>query len=699
MRIRIPGTFVCLQGMPGDGRRNTIDSFPELSEEEEEPAAVSAATAAAAAVNTPAHQLTAANTSPLRTPFLGLYPNAVSPISALSSAVSSSSSCANSPLLESTDPTIVSDDSDTAMDDSNPVAVEGAPSAARNISNDDRRALDEWKDESRERELLQRQEWREASRSLNYSESNSHTTTSSNHPTAFSTSNTSLPWWITNDGCLALFKTLPSESIMVSNGNSNSNDIDYSSIQICGSLAPGMTVVATELITLSSRKPSVRMDITPIQGVSSISDTNSQIYSQGRAGQLQVLKLTADEPHNGAYVVSCVDGFPYLVPGLPANYCSPSSWWWVVSCVEGAYVRAGLDLSSEHLTTLPYGSLVRVQRKTVNAMALSRLQIQAVIDREDGTQDVVEGFCSEFLNPLSGQRGTVLHPLPFPVPAVYKVVLPAGAIIRSDVELSSPRVGHAPVGALLKVVSRAYSESPKEKCVARYRLAGDGGWISVQLNVLPPNDRVVAEFVATDSTFEPDDPGAYHLAELRRVRLLSQHGRQQVEDSVDRRQIVPGVSTISSIGDEDDEEGEDDAASDESISSLSNMIVSNTSTTKEELSPSCSYSSPPSRRRRSPEQEDRCLVCLSEDRSATIVHGETGHVACCLVCARILKARNGKTGRLFLFCAHDSSIRKCGVSHSSLVFVAHVRVISSPFADPCPVCRLPIDLVIQHFWA
>lgn len=54
-----------------------------------------------------------------------------------------------------------------------------------------------------------------------------------------------------------------------------------------------------------------------------------------------------------------------------------------------------------------------------------------------------------------------------------------------------------------------------------------------------------------------------------------------------------------------------------------------------------------------------CLVCFSSQRTATFVHGETGHIACCLECARVLKGRG----------------------------------------DPCPVCRLPVDSVIQHFWA
>ena len=60
-----------------------------------------------------------------------------------------------------------------------------------------------------------------------------------------------------------------------------------------------------------------------------------------------------------------------------------------------------------------------------------------------------------------------------------------------------------------------------------------------------------------------------------------------------------------------------------------------------------------------PPGHEICLICLSNERDATIVHGGTGHIATCLGCARILKARG----------------------------------------DNCPVCRLPIDTVIQQFWA
>jgi len=57
--------------------------------------------------------------------------------------------------------------------------------------------------------------------------------------------------------------------------------------------------------------------------------------------------------------------------------------------------------------------------------------------------------------------------------------------------------------------------------------------------------------------------------------------------------------------------------------------------------------------------ESLCVVCLTDARNATFVHGETGHIACCLLCARALQARG----------------------------------------DSCPVCRLPVDVVIQHFFA
>ena len=58
-----------------------------------------------------------------------------------------------------------------------------------------------------------------------------------------------------------------------------------------------------------------------------------------------------------------------------------------------------------------------------------------------------------------------------------------------------------------------------------------------------------------------------------------------------------------------------------------------------------------------PDEEMRCVVCMSRRKSATIVHGNTGHICCCMQCALTLWKKG----------------------------------------DKCPICRAPIDNVIRHF--
>ena len=55
-----------------------------------------------------------------------------------------------------------------------------------------------------------------------------------------------------------------------------------------------------------------------------------------------------------------------------------------------------------------------------------------------------------------------------------------------------------------------------------------------------------------------------------------------------------------------------------------------------------------------PEESSPCVVCLSKPKDATIVHGATGRVCCCVGCARELQRRGA-----------------C-----------------------CPICRAPIHIVI-----
>ena len=56
-------------------------------------------------------------------------------------------------------------------------------------------------------------------------------------------------------------------------------------------------------------------------------------------------------------------------------------------------------------------------------------------------------------------------------------------------------------------------------------------------------------------------------------------------------------------------------------------------------------------------ESEKCIVCYMRRKTATIVHGNTGHVCCCIRCALILQ---------------ESS-------------------------KPCPICRAPIDRVIKQF--
>ena len=58
-----------------------------------------------------------------------------------------------------------------------------------------------------------------------------------------------------------------------------------------------------------------------------------------------------------------------------------------------------------------------------------------------------------------------------------------------------------------------------------------------------------------------------------------------------------------------------------------------------------------------PNEELRCVVCMTRRKNATIVHGNTGHICCCMHCALTLKSKG----------------------------------------DKCPICRAPIDNVIRHF--
>ena len=318
--------------------------------------------------------------------------------------------------------------------------------------------------------------------------------------------------------------------------------------------------------------------------------------------------------------------------------------------------------------TIPFGSLVRVTRKTVNSMGLSRLRVHALVDdnttstpkssslkKSPSSQSrVVDGWCSEFLNPLSGQRGIVASPVPFPVPALYRVTLAVGAVIRRSVELSSPQIGVAPMGATLKVVKRAFSDHPMENCIERLQLAGNGGWISVRLNRPPPSNDMVVEFVGIDGTFEPNSPGRFHIQAARTVQKeqsrttdnsnsASSGGLEQSDVGRVSSTSAGNHGEISSI---DDSHSQTNSSGTGSVDGHGAPTVRRTApnTSRASAAASCPYPGAPGG---GSAENYKCLICLTEERNATIVHGETGHVACCLVCARILKARGDKVSFVF----------------------------------------------------
>jgi hypothetical protein len=227
------------------------------------------------------------------------------------------------------------------------------------------------------------------------------------------------------------------------------------------------------------------------------------------------------------------------------------------------------------------------------------------------------------------------------------------AVIRQDVELSSPEIGMAPFGSVVKVIGRAFSEHPVDKCIERLKLAGNGGWISVRLNRPPPDDDLVVELVDVDGQFDPSAPGLYHLDAQRAVRAERRQQQQQHRPSLNHGDACP-ASDLSSIDEDDDlslvddhgEDDDDDGNGDHDMGRSGGRVQS-----RQNRRGSSGYGGGA--------ETLKCVVCLTSERNATIVHGETGHVVCCLVCSRILKARG----------------------------------------DKCPVCRLTIDVVIQHFYA
>lgn len=640
-QIFLPGCFVVLQGIPGDGLSNTIETSPEFSQFEggvdnddndggdyNDNQGADAAVPDSEDANREAPSLEEDHfRRSLSAPSDENLATAQPQLSSLLATSNQHPTCAlNNPVMNgSTVQAVAEVQSEASPPPTTPpeesfVVISGgdspvAPPASEAQAQDEtvssnpqkQQAILQWNQDRGQQQRFQREEW-----NLQQRQHQPQSTASASSTTT--TSAQQADWWLdAKTGHLAVFETLPPT------GKKPTNQI--------GHLPPGTTITAYKLFTLDSESfQLIHMD--EERG----SADHKPPPPSPHLGVVQWLQIqwstdatiaTPDPnliqpPTHMAYCVYSIHGYATLVPGIANLYMNPQVWWWRVTCKVGAFLRQGLELSSDHQCTIPYGSFVRVTRKTVNRMGLSRLRVEAQVDSQQRA-----GWCSEFLNPLSGQRGHVVQPLPMLSPAIYRVTLPEGAVIREDMELSSRQIGHVPCGTLVTIVQRKFSEHPQDQCVERLKLAGgkESGWISMRLNQVPPQDKCVVELVGVDPRFQPNQPGDFHWQVFEEERL-----RRQEEASPN---ASGGCGDLSSI--------DEDTSSDEK--------------------PKKTSSAQKSGRRK--QQTETCLICLTEERNATIVHGETGHIACCLICARILKARG----------------------------------------DRCPVCRLEIDSVIQHFWA
>ena len=302
----------------------------------------------------------------------------------------------------------------------------------------------------------------------------------------------------------SILKSRRSSPIIIEMGGEEENDDEILT------LPPGCQVMAESAFILDSRTLQL---IRPPRATSfskeeehenqAASNDNTPKFSLSSYSnyQQQLIFLKISTPTTG-YILSSIHSYPLLLPGTPSLYTNSKYWYWRVTCQpDGAYVRAGLELNSKQLGILPYGTVCCVTKKVVNDMGLNRLKIEAYLRKKnnDVDNDVEEvkkssiddyereqssangedtaassiggmtkkysGYISEFLNPLSGQRGNIVEPISFPIPALYKVINSIGCIIRSGVELSTTQIGYAPMGTVLSIVVWSISDHPCHNCI------------------------------------------------------------------------------------------------------------------------------------------------------------------------------------------------------------------------------------------
>jgi len=489
--IIIPGSFVVFQGIPGDGIANTIDTYPDL---ESIQSSISSSSSSSSSNETDdfeeleeeddgeeddegyhhlvnenevlVYEEEKASSSPATTDYFynTFYSN--NPTALLPSLTNLSMQ----PLQRTTSgQTIKRNNNNSTINDAFMVIEEKSKEQRqRNTdSADDEKLIENWNFKRHKQHQKDRKEWLETQILNKYRNPKAKNA-------ALKTAEGDQRWWVNSkDGQLNIFRDIPKR-------NKYTGSVDC---QIIGTLSPGATVVGTKIFCLNTKT----LDEIGMR-VKIVKQTATDFcYPGGRLGWLQILRI--ESPMEGMAVLS-VDGYPYLGPGLPYHYVKPKTWFWRVTNGDGALIRDGLLLTNRALATIRHGSIIQATRKMVGNEGLSRLHVHATENNhtKEGREGV-RGWISEKLNPASGQEGYIVRPLPFPVPALYRVVLEEGAKIRCSVELNSAQIGHAPAGTILSAVGRAFAEHPNDKCAERLRLAGT-------------EDGLVYEFARTPHTID-----------------------------------------------------------------------------------------------------------------------------------------------------------------------------------------------------
>ena len=698
--IRLPGSFVVMQGIPGDGLSNTIDLAPDFdhlshpqdeaqSRDQQQERMETSNGPSATAVTSPS-VLSSSQQLPFQTflgqgipslffsrPFLSTtrLPHDIRTTTrhgTPSETIDHDPSTAEAPLTHNDGGDPMSDESYVLVDDERSMTEQNPGESVFRGSSVMaplhppivQHAIDLWQEERAASHRRDAAEWLESAMQQRYSSGRR----AGDCPTISVFSRIIHPtndrWWLCpKTAQLRVFSTLPCP---------RPSEEEGANLESLPTVPPGTTLVGMAIHTFdlhpqrihASHENRNESDLWKYNGQNS--DFNGEEWIPHKhcpqSGRIQYLHI--ESPYQG-YILFSVDGYYVLAPGSPSSSLfsgldnddhSGSCWWWKVTYHDGAIVRQGLDLTTKHLSTLPFGSHVQVLRKVVNAVGLSRLLVRAHLVGNPR----VQGWCSQFLNPMAGQRGAILQPVPLAIPVWYHIR--QSCTVRKEVELSSAVVTTLEiVGATTPVLARRFTEFPAQSCLQRLQLAPQA-YASLRLNAPPPtrkhNDAgsqlILQPTGDIDGTFDPASPGQYHWQNhLKWTRSF----RVGLPSSVDAEWQVPMLAPVATPT-----TAERNLTSAPPVastgSSLEQVAAADVSSDGESSSSSSSSSSSPNNIQ--PQNQSRlCMCCEDKVANATLIHGKTGHICCCLECARIIEAQ------------------KLG----------------------CPICRLEIDNVILHFYS